>query len=38
MRVLLVEDSVDVAEAINAHLVRLGHTVDLESDGTKAAA
>ncbi|MEO6972010.1 MAG: response regulator transcription factor [Rhodoferax sp.] len=38
MRVLLVEDSVDVAHAINAHLVRLGHTVDWEVDGAKAAA
>jgi len=37
MRVLIVEDSVDVAEAINAHLVRLGHTVDWEADGAKAA-
>ena len=38
MRVLLVEDSVDVAHAISAHLVRLGHTVDWEADGAKAAA
>ncbi len=38
MRVLLVEDSVDVAHAINAHLVRLGHTVDWEADGARAAA
>lgn len=38
MRVLLVEDSVDVTEAINAHLVRLCHTVDWESDGTKAVS
>ena len=38
MRVLLVEDSVDVADAINAHLVRLGHTVDWQADGAKAAA
>ena len=38
MRVLLVEDSVDVADAINAHLVRLGHSVDWEADGAEAAA
>ena len=37
MRVLLVEDSVDVAQAINAHLLRLGHMVDWEPDGAKAA-
>lgn len=37
MRVLLVEDSVDVAQAITAHLVRLGHTVDWQADGAKAA-
>lgn len=36
MRVLLVEDSVDVAQAIQAHLVRLGHTVDWEADGRNA--
>lgn len=36
MRVLLVEDSVDVAQAIQAHLERLGHTVDWESNGTEA--
>ncbi len=38
MRVLLVEDSVDVAQAIQAHLQRLGHTVDWESNGGNAAA
>ena len=38
MRVLLVEDSVDVAQAISAHLARLGHTVDWEADGARAAA
>ncbi len=37
MRILLVEDSVDVADAIHAHLVRLGHTVDREVDGNSAA-
>lgn len=37
MRVLLVEDSVDVAQAIQAHLERLGHTVDWESNGSNAA-
>ena len=36
MRVLLVEDSVDVAQAIQAHLERLGHTVDWEANGTSA--
>lgn len=36
MRVLLVEDSVDVAQAIQAHLERLGHTVDWEANGTDA--
>lgn len=36
MRVLLVEDSVDVAQAIQAHLERLGHTVDWEADGRNA--
>jgi len=38
MRVLLVEDSVDVAQAIQAHLERLGHTVDWEADGRNAMA
>ncbi len=38
MRVLLVEDSVDVAQAIQAHLERQGHTVDWESNGTAALA
>ena len=38
MRVLLVEDSVDVAQAIQAHLERLGHTVDWEAHGTNAMA
>jgi two-component system response regulator TctD len=38
MRVLLVEDSVDVAQAIQAHLELLGHTVDWESNGSDAMA
>ena len=38
MRVLLVEDSVDVAQAIQAHLLRLGHTVDWEANGRDAMA
>jgi two-component system, OmpR family, response regulator TctD len=38
MRVLLVEDSVDVAQAIQAHLQRLGHTVDWEANGRNAQA
>jgi two-component system response regulator TctD len=38
MRVLLVEDSVDVAQAIQAHLQHLGHTVDWETNGSNALA
>lgn len=38
MRVLLVEDSVDVADAIQAHLARLGHAVDWQANGARAAA
>ncbi|WP_211452993.1 response regulator transcription factor [Collimonas antrihumi] len=37
MRILLVEDTTDVADAIVAHLLRLGHTVDWEANGRKAA-
>ncbi len=33
MRILLVEDTVDVGEAIVARLERLGHAVDWEKDG-----
>lgn len=36
MRVLLVEDIVDVGEAIVASLERMGHTVDWECDGQNA--
>lgn len=38
MRILLVEDTVDVAEAIIASLTRAGHVVDWESHGGKAAS
>lgn len=38
MRVLLVEDSPDVAQAIQAHLEHLGHTVDWEANGSNASA
>ncbi|MES2257643.1 MAG: response regulator transcription factor [Pseudomonadota bacterium] len=38
MRILLVEDSADVAEAIVASLTRSGHTVDWEAHGGRAAA
>lgn len=38
MRILLVEDTVDVAEAIIASLTRTGHVVDWESHGGKAAS
>jgi len=37
MRILLVEDTADVAEAIVAHLSRIGHTVDWQSKGNDAA-
>jgi two-component system, OmpR family, response regulator TctD len=33
MRILLVEDTVDVGEAIAARFERIGHTVDWETDG-----
>ena len=37
MRILLVEDTADVAEAIAARLRRTGHTVDWQADGRLAA-
>ena len=36
MRILLVEDTPDVAEAIVSHLARIGHTVEWESNGAAA--
>lgn len=36
MRILLVEDTVDVGEAILTRLQRIGHTVDWETDGCVA--
>ena len=33
MRILLVEDTLDVGEAIVARFERIGHTVDWEKDG-----
>jgi two-component system response regulator TctD len=36
MRILLVEDTVDVGEAIVARFERIGHTVDWEKDGQVA--
>ena len=38
MRVLLVEDTKDVAEGVQARLERLGHLVDWEADGEAASA
>ncbi|AJE97495.1 MULTISPECIES: response regulator transcription factor [Pandoraea] len=38
MRIMLVEDTADVAEAIATQLRRLGHALDCESDGAAAAA
>lgn len=38
MRILVVEDTVDVAEAIMASLTRVGHVVDWEAHGARAAA
>ena len=38
MRILLVEDTADVAEAVIAHLSRIGHTVDWQQNGLDAAA
>ncbi|MDR6394092.1 response regulator transcription factor [Herbaspirillum seropedicae] len=37
MRILLVEDTADVAEAIVTHLNRIGHTVEWESNGAHAS-
>ncbi|MFJ3054648.1 response regulator transcription factor [Herbaspirillum sp. NPDC087042] len=37
MRILLVEDTADVAEAIISHLARIGHTVEWESNGAQAS-
>src|SRR5687768_14118294 len=37
MRILVVEDTKDVGEAIVGRLARLGHAVDWELDGTTAA-
>ncbi len=36
MRILLVEDTLDVGEAIVARFERIGHTVDWEKDGSVA--
>jgi two-component system response regulator TctD len=38
MRILVVEDSIDVGDAICAHLERLGHCVDRDANGASAAA
>ena len=38
MRILLVEDTADVAEAIIASLTRIGHAVDWEAHGGRAVA
>ena len=38
MRIMLVEDTADVAEAIATQLRRLGHALDCETDGAAAAA
>lgn len=38
MRILVIEDSVDVADAVCAHLEALGHSVDRDADGASAAA
>lgn len=38
MRILLVEDTVDVGEGIAARLQRMGHEVDWEQDGESATA
>ena len=37
MRILVVEDTADIGEAIVARLERMGHAVDWESDGDAAA-
>lgn len=36
MRILVVEDGVDIGNAIRSRLSRLGHAVDLETDGRAA--
>ncbi|MEO8839091.1 MAG: response regulator transcription factor [Herbaspirillum sp.] len=36
MRIFLVEDTADVAEAIIAHATRMGHTIDWELNGGRA--
>ena len=36
MRILLVEDTIDVGEAIVARFERIGHRVDWEKDGSVA--
>ncbi len=38
MRILVVEDGVDIGAAIRQRLTRLGHAVDLETDGARADA
>ncbi len=38
MRIMLVEDTADVAEAIATQLRKLGHALDCETDGAAAAA
>lgn len=38
MRILLVEDTVDVGEAVAARLLRMGHAVDWQKTGTDAEA
>ena len=38
MRILVVEDGVDIGAAIRQRLTRLGHAVDLENDGARADA
>jgi two-component system, OmpR family, response regulator TctD len=38
MRILLVEDTADVAEAVIASMTRIGHVVDWEPHGGRAAA
>lgn len=38
MRILVIEDSIDVADAVCAHLAALGHSVDRDADGASAAA
>jgi len=38
VRILVVEDGVDIGAAIRQRLTRLGHAVDLETDGARADA